>query len=102
MPRLIATLTLDEAKRALAAGEKKAANIGIAYNVASVDAGGNLLAFVRKDGALIGSIDLAINKAVTARIFDKTTKRIHWSFSAYNADCYRKSLSCSAPVGLAE
>jgi len=28
---------------------------------------------VRQDGALIGSIDLAIGKAVTARIFDKRT-----------------------------
>ena len=31
------------------------------------------MAFVRQDGALIGSIDLAIDKAVTARIFDKAT-----------------------------
>jgi len=38
-----------------------------------VDAGGHLVAFVRQDGALIGSIDLAVNKAATARIFDKTT-----------------------------
>jgi uncharacterized protein GlcG (DUF336 family) len=42
---------------------------GIAYNIAVVDAGGHLLAFVRQDGALIGSIDLAIDKAVKARIF---------------------------------
>ena len=47
--------------------------MGIAYNIAVVDAGGHLIAFVRQDGALIGSIDLAIDKAVTARIFDKTT-----------------------------
>jgi uncharacterized protein GlcG (DUF336 family) len=31
------------------------------------------VAFVRQDGALIGSIDLAIDKAVTARLFDKAT-----------------------------
>jgi len=57
----------------LSAAEAKAVNLGIAYNIAVVDAGGHLIAFVRQDGALIGSIDLAINKAVTARIFDKTT-----------------------------
>ena len=57
----------------LQAAEAAAASIGIAYNIAVVDAGGNLLAFVRQDGALIGSIDLAIGKAVTARIFDKPT-----------------------------
>lgn len=73
VPRTCTTLTLEDAKRMLQAGEAAAASIGIAYNIAVVDAGGNLLAFVRQDGALIGSIDLAIGKAVTARIFDKQT-----------------------------
>ena len=41
--------------------------------MAVVDAGGHLMAFLRQDGALIGSVDLAINKAATARIFDKRT-----------------------------
>ena len=73
MPGSYTTLTLDDAKRMLAAAEVKAESFGIAYNVAVVDAGGHLLAFVRQDGALIGSIDLAIDKAATARIFDKAT-----------------------------
>lgn len=73
MTRLIATLTLDEAKLMLSAAEAKAAEFGIPYNVAVVDAGGHLIAFVRQDDALIGSIDLAIKKAVTARLFDKKT-----------------------------
>ncbi|MDR5782565.1 heme-binding protein [Caballeronia sp. LZ065] len=73
MPRSFETLTLDDAKTMLAAGEKQARSLGIAYNLAVVDAGGHLLAFVRQDGALLGSIDLAIDKAVTARIFDKKT-----------------------------
>jgi len=57
----------------LIAGEAKAASFGVAYNIAVVDAGGALVAFSRQDGALIGSIELAIGKAVTARIFDKRT-----------------------------
>jgi len=73
MPRSHISLTLDDAKRMLQAGEAAAASIGIAYNIAVVDAGGNLVAFARQDGALIGSIDLAVGKAVTARIFDKPT-----------------------------
>src|SRR5262245_42151152 len=73
MPRSDETLTLDDAKDILLAAEAKAASLGIACNVAVVDSGGHLLAFTRQDGAFIGSIDLAINKAVTARIFDKTT-----------------------------
>ncbi|KQV66363.1 heme-binding protein [Rhizobium sp. Root1220] len=73
MPRSLNTLTLSDAKRMLEAAEVKAAKIGIAYNIAVVDVGGALIAFVRQDGALIGSIDLAIHKAMTARIFDQST-----------------------------
>src|SRR5262249_45300212 len=73
MPRTYTSLTLEDAKRMLAAAEAKAVTLGIPYCVAVVDAGGHLVAFVRQDGALIGSVDLAIGKAVTARIFDKTT-----------------------------
>lgn len=73
MPRTYETLTLEDAKQMLSAAEAKARSFGIAYNIAVVDAGGHLVAFVRQDGALIGSINLAIDKAVTARIFDKAT-----------------------------
>lgn len=73
MPRSYDSLTLDDAKRMLSAAEAKAVSLGIAYNVAVVDAGGHLLAFVRQDGGLIGSIELAIQKAVTARILEKAT-----------------------------
>jgi len=73
MPRSYDSLTLEDAKRMLSAAEAKAASLGIAYNIAVVDAGGHLVGFVRQDGALIGSIDLAIDKAVTARIFDIRT-----------------------------
>lgn len=73
MPRSYETITLQDAKRMLAAAEAQADSIGVAYNIAIVDAGGHLVAFLRQDGALIGSIDLAIDKAVTARLFDLAT-----------------------------
>ena len=73
MPRTDQTISLEDAKRMLAAAETKAASLGIAYNIAVVDSGGHLVAFLRQDGALIGSINLAINKAVTARIFNRAT-----------------------------
>src|SRR6201987_2783855 len=73
MPRTYTSLTLEDAKQMLSAAEAKAASLGIPYCAAVVDAGGHLLAFLRQDGALIGSVDLAIDKATTARIFDKTT-----------------------------
>jgi uncharacterized protein GlcG (DUF336 family) len=73
MPRTYASLTLEDAKHMLSAAEAKAADLGIPYCIAVVDAGGHLVAFLRQDGALIGSVDLAIDKAATARIFDKRT-----------------------------
>lgn len=76
MPRSCTTLTLEDAQRMLRAAEAAASGIGVAYNVAVVDAGGNLVAFSRQDGALIGSIDLAIGKARTARLFDKATSEL--------------------------
>ncbi len=51
MPRQIATLTLADAREIIAAGEQKAQEIGIPYNLAVVDAGGALIAHVRMDGA---------------------------------------------------
>lgn len=43
-------------------------------NIAVVDDGNNLTAFARMDGAWLGSIDIAQNKAYTARSFDMSTK----------------------------
>lgn len=70
----VESLSLDDARQIIAAGERKAADIGVPYNLAVVDAGGNLIAHVRMDGAWLGSIDIAINKAWTARAFDMPTQ----------------------------
>lgn len=67
-------LTLADARKLIAAAEAKAAEIGQPMNIAVVDAGGNLIAHVRMDGAWIGSIDISVNKAFTARAFDISTK----------------------------
>jgi uncharacterized protein GlcG (DUF336 family) len=66
--------TLTEARRVIAAAEEKAVEIGQPMNIAVVDAGANLVAQVRMDGAWLGSIDIALNKAFTARAFDLSTK----------------------------
>ncbi len=67
-------VTLDEARKVIAAAEKKAVAIGQPMNVAVADGGGNLVAHVRMDGAWMGSIDISIKKAFTARAFDIATK----------------------------
>ena len=69
-------LTLEAAERVLAAAKKKAAQLGTLMDIAVVDAGGNLKAFVRMDGAWLGSIDISIRKARTARWFDMNTGEI--------------------------
>ena len=73
MPNEVQTLSLDDAGILLAAGKAKAETIGVPYNLAVVDAGGNLVAFARMDGAWLGSIDIAVHKAFTARAFDMST-----------------------------
>ncbi len=67
-------IQLADARRIIAAAQKKATDIGQPMNVAIVDEGGNLLAFERMENAWRGSIDIAINKAFTSRAFDITTK----------------------------
>lgn len=67
-------VTLEDARRVIAAAEKKAEEIGQPMNIAVADVGGNLVAHVRMDGAWIGSVDISIKKAWTARAFDITTK----------------------------
>ena len=67
-------VSLADARRVTAAAEKKAAEIGQPMNIAVADEGGNIVSHVRMDGAWIGSIDIAINKAFTSRAFDISTK----------------------------
>src|SRR3954467_6850258 len=67
-------ITLNDARRVIAAAEKKAQEIGQPMNIAVADAGGNLIAHVRMDGAWMGSVDISIKKAWTSRAFDISTK----------------------------
>jgi uncharacterized protein GlcG (DUF336 family) len=69
-------LDLADARRIIAGGERRATEIGIPYNIAVADSGGGLVAHVRMDGAWLGSVDIAINTAWTARAFDMSTEDI--------------------------
>jgi uncharacterized protein GlcG (DUF336 family) len=69
-------LTLADARKVIAAAEKKAQEMKWPSNIAVVDEGGNLVSHVRMDGAWIGSIDISINKAFTSRAFDISTKEL--------------------------
>lgn len=62
------TLSLSDARQIIDAGLAEATDAGVPSNIAVVDAGGHLVAHVRMDKAWIGSVDIAINKAWTARV----------------------------------
>ena len=80
-------ITLELARKVIAAAEKKAADIGQPMNIAVVDGGGNLVAFARMDGAWLGSIQIAQKKAWTSRAFDIETKTLS-KFAQPGADFY--------------
>ena len=69
-------MTLEQAHAAVAAALGQARELGTKMNIAVVDAGANLKAFARMDGAWLGSIDIAIRKARTARFFDMNTGEV--------------------------
>lgn len=69
-------ITLVQAQAILKAALKKAVEIKVPVNIAIVDAGGNLKAFYRQENAFLGSIDISIKKAVTARYFNMTTRAL--------------------------
>jgi len=69
-------MTLKQARAAVDAALRKSQELGVKMDIAVVDAGANLKAFARMDGAWLGSIDIAIKKAKTARFFDMNTGEI--------------------------
>lgn len=66
-------ITLSQAEKAIVAAKEKSTAIETKMNIAIVDAGANLVAFGRMDGAWLGSLDISIKKAKTARYFDMNT-----------------------------
>lgn len=66
-------ITLDQARRVLDAALREADDIGQPMNVAVVDAGAHLVHFARQEGALLGSVDIAIGKARTAVLLQMPT-----------------------------
>ncbi|MGE4291758.1 MAG: heme-binding protein [Desulfovibrio sp.] len=69
-------ITLVQAQKTLDAALVKAREIKVPMNIAVVDAGGNLKAFYRMEDAFLGSIDISIKKAVTARYFNMPTRAL--------------------------
>lgn len=71
------SITHAEAARAITAAARAAETIGVPMNIAVYDDGANLKAFERMDGALLGSADIAMNKARTAALFGFNTEALY-------------------------
>jgi uncharacterized protein GlcG (DUF336 family) len=72
-------ITAEQARSIIAAGETRAHAIGIRVNIAVLDAGAHLKAFSRMDGAVLGSIDVALAKARTSVLFQATSEAV-WDY----------------------
>lgn len=66
-------ISAAQAQVAIAAGMKKAAEIGSPSSIAIVNSGRNLIAFQRMDGALLASVEISQGKAYTARSLNMKT-----------------------------
>ncbi|MDQ8143744.1 heme-binding protein [Chryseobacterium sp. CFS15] len=85
-------ITLEQAEKIVAAAKTKAKEMDTLMNIAVVDRGAHLVAFARMDGAWLGSLDIAIKKAKTARLFDINTGDIG-ALSQPGASLYNIELS---------
>ncbi|RBW60788.1 heme-binding protein [Tenacibaculum sp. E3R01] len=66
-------IVLEQAEEIIKVAKAKSTELNTKMNIAVVDAGANLVAFTRMDGAWLGSLDISIKKAKTARFFDMNT-----------------------------
>lgn len=78
--------------RIIAAAEAKAAQIGVAANIAVLDAGSHLKGFVRMDGAVLGAIDVAQGKARTAALFGLSSEAV-WGYCRPGAPAHNLEAS---------
>lgn len=85
-------LTSRQARTVIDAAESKAFELGVAVNVAVLDTGAHLKAFSRMDGAVLGSIDIALRKARTAVLFEANSEAV-WEYCKPGAPAHALELS---------
>ena len=85
-------LTSRQAQAVIDAAAAKAQELGIPVNVAVLDAGARLKAFSRMDGAVLGSIDIAMRKATTAALFESNSEAV-WEYCKPGAPAHYLELT---------
>jgi len=69
-------ITLEDAKKAMAAAEAEARKNNWNVAIAILDAGASLIMFQKMDDTQLGSVNIAIGKAKTAVNFKRPTKAV--------------------------
>jgi uncharacterized protein GlcG (DUF336 family) len=69
-------LDVTQSEQMLQSAVRKAREIGVPVHIAILDAGAHLKAFLRMDGALLGSLDVALKKAKTAVLFEMNSEAV--------------------------
>lgn len=92
MARIADSMTTDQAARVIAAAMTQATIMGVAANIAVLDAGIHLKGFVRMDGAVLGSIDIACGKARTAALFAMSSEAV-WDYCQPGAPAHNLEAS---------
>jgi uncharacterized protein GlcG (DUF336 family) len=85
-------LTSALAQNIIMAATGKAEALGISVTIAVIDGGTHLKAFSRMDGAVLGSIDLAVKKARTAALFEINSEAV-WDYAKPGAPAEGLELS---------
>ncbi|HEY6964983.1 MAG TPA: heme-binding protein [Erythrobacter sp.] len=71
------SITDAQVETVIAAAVREALALAVPMNIAVYDDGANLKAFIRMDSALLGSADIAMNKARTAALFGFNTEALY-------------------------
>ena len=85
-------LTTLDAQAVMAAATAKAAALAVPMNIVILDAGGHLKSFLRMDGALLGSIDIAQKKAKTSVLFESNSESV-WEYCKPGAPAHGLELT---------
>jgi uncharacterized protein GlcG (DUF336 family) len=93
-----APITLEQAKKVLAGAEAEAKKNSWNMVIVVMDSGGNLVALERMDGAQLGSIEVARDKAYSAVAFRRPTKAFDDALAQGGANLRILKLAGASPI----
>ena len=92
------SITLEQARKAIAAAEAEARKNNWPMAIAVVDAGGHLVAFSRMDNTQVASVNIAQDKAFSAAAFRRPTKAFQDGLAGGGAGLRILALRGASPV----